>query len=61
MLWERATAAVAMVAIAVMAATMPAIKSATNLFSLTNNDFIYLTTYSPLSYHGPMKFLGTQI
>jgi hypothetical protein len=40
MLWERATAAVVMVAIAAMAATMPAVKSPTNLFSLTNNDFI---------------------
>jgi hypothetical protein len=35
-----------MVAIAVMAATMPAIKSPTNLFSLTNNNFISLTTCS---------------
>jgi hypothetical protein len=34
MLWERATAAVAMVAMAVMATTMPAIKSPANLFLL---------------------------
>jgi hypothetical protein len=34
MLWERATAAVVMVTIAVMAATMPAVKSPTNFFLL---------------------------
>jgi hypothetical protein len=39
MLWERATAAVTIVAITVMADTMPAIKNPTNLFSLINNDF----------------------
>jgi hypothetical protein len=49
------------VAIAVMAATMPAIKSPTNLFSLTNNDSISLTTCSPLSNHDPIKFVGTKI
>jgi hypothetical protein len=50
MIWERATSAVAMVAIAVMAATMPAIKSPTNPFCLTNNDFISLKpVVSPLS------------
>jgi hypothetical protein len=46
MLWERATVAVAMVAIAVMAAIMPAIKSPTNLFSLTNNDFYFFDIIS---------------
>jgi hypothetical protein len=61
MLWERATAAEAMVAIAVMAVTMPAVKSPTNLFSLTNNDFISLTTCSPHGYHGAVRFVGTKI
>jgi hypothetical protein len=40
---------VVMVAIAVMAVTMSAIRRPTNLFSLTKNYFISLTTCSLLS------------